>query len=94
MKYSKMNNGKLQITMLGHKRIPFVEGVVEELSIRMVALGHSVCVFTRKGNHISGKEYDSISQITTYKGIKRVFTINKRDLQPFGRLSQQQSMLR
>ena len=44
---------KLKIAMLGHKRIPSREGgveiVVEELSTRMVALGHEVTCYNRKG---------------------------------------------
>ena len=39
-------SGQLRIAMLGHKRIPSREGgieiVVEELSTRMVELGHAV----------------------------------------------------
>ena len=46
----------------GHKRIPSREGgieiVVEELSTRMAALGHSVTCFNRGGHHVSGKEFD------------------------------------
>ena len=42
---------KLNIAMLGHKRIPSREGgieiVVEELSTRMVRAGHSVTCYNR-----------------------------------------------
>ena len=62
---------KLNIAMLGHKRIPSREGgieiVVEELSTRMVKLGHSVTCFNRSGHHVSGKEFDGGS-LKEYKG--------------------------
>lgn len=52
----------LRIAMIGHKRIPSREGgvevVVEELSVRMVALGHRVDAYNRFGHHVSGKKYD------------------------------------
>ncbi len=78
-------NEKLHIAMLGHKRIPSREGgveiVVEELSVRMAALGHLVTCFNRKGHHVSGKEFDTAKQ-TEYKGvrIRSVFTIQKGGL--------------
>lgn len=74
---------KLKIAMLGHKRIPSREGgveiVVEELSTRMVALGHEVTCYNRKGHHVSGKEFDE-EKLKEYKGIKlkMVPTINLR----------------
>ena len=74
---------KLNIAMLGHKRIPSREGgievVVEELATRMVANGHNVTCYNRKGHHVSGKEYDE-NVLNEYKGvkIKEVFTIEKR----------------
>ena len=80
MKYEKMN-----IAMLGHKRIPSREGgieiVVEELATRMVKLGHNVTCYNRSGNHVSGKEYDSGKQ-KQYKGIrlKDVLTIDVKGL--------------
>ena len=53
---------KLNIAMLGHKRIPSREGgveiVVEELSTRMVKAGHCVTCYNRSGHHVSGKEFD------------------------------------
>ena len=76
---------KLNITMLGHKRIPSREGgieiVVEELCTRMVKKGHSVTCYNRSGHHVSGKEYDGGS-LKEYKGIKlkSVFTINRKGL--------------
>ena len=76
---------KLNIAMLGHKRIPSREGgieiVVEELSTRMVKLGHSVTCFNRSGHHVSGKEFDGRS-IKEYKGVKLkpVITINRKGL--------------
>lgn len=45
--------------MIGHKRIPSREGgveiVVDELSTRMVKLGHQVDAYNRSGYHVSGK---------------------------------------
>ena len=76
---------KFNIAMLGHKRIPSREGgieiVVEELSTRMVKLGHSVTCFNRSGHHVSGKEFDG-SSIKEYKGVKLklVFTINRKGI--------------
>lgn len=59
--------------MLGQKRIPPREGgveiVVEELSTRMVALGHSVTCFNRKGHHVSGQEFDGNTS-NEYKGVR------------------------
>ncbi len=53
---------RLHIAMIGHKRIPSREGgveiVVEELAVRMTALGHRVDVYNRYGHHVSGKKYD------------------------------------
>ena len=76
-------NQKLNIAMLGHKRVPSREGgievVVEELSTRMVAAGYSVTCFNRRGKHVSGAEIQRINQ---YKGvrIKEVFTIDRKGL--------------
>lgn len=75
----------LRIAMLGHKRIPSREGgveiVVEELSTRMVAQGHQVTCYNRKGHHVSGKEFDD-SALSEYKGVrlKSVCTIDKKGL--------------
>ena len=76
---------KLRIAMLGHKRIPSREGgieiVVEELSTRMVQLGHSVTCYNRKGHHVSGAEFDGEVK-SEYKGVKlkTVPTIEKKGL--------------
>lgn len=76
---------KLNIAMLGHKRIPSREGgieiVVEELSTRMVEAGHSVTCYNRSGHHVSGKEFDGGS-LKEYKGVrlKSVITINRKGL--------------
>lgn len=76
---------KLNIAMLGHKRIPSREGgieiVVEELSTRMVKLGHRVTCFNRKGHHVSGSEFD-VNQLSEYKGVKlkAVWTLDKKGL--------------
>lgn len=72
--------------MIGHKRIPSREGgieiVVEELATRMVALGHDVTCYNRKGHHVSGKEFDISLNNQIYKGVKVkfVFTIDKKGL--------------
>ena len=64
---------KINIAMLGHKRIPSREGgvevVVEELSVRMAALGHNVTCLNRSGHHVAGEEYDS-SVGRIYKGVR------------------------
>ena len=77
--------GKLNIAMLGQKRIPSREGgievVVEELAVRMVKLGHRVTCYNRKGHHVSGQEFDA-QKSDEYKGVKLkpVFTIEKKGL--------------
>ena len=74
---------QLNIAMLGHKRIPSREGgievVVEELSTRMVKLGHKVACYNRRGHHVSGSEFDT-KKLDNYKGVrlKTVFTINRK----------------
>lgn len=74
---------KLNIAMLGQKRVPSREGgvevVVEELSTRMVAMGHRVTCYNRSGHHISGKEFDT-EALKSYKGIrlKTVPTVNRK----------------
>ena len=76
---------KMNIAMLGHKRIPSREGgieiVVEELSTRMVNAGHYVTCYNRSGHHVSGKEFDGGS-LEEYRGVKlkSVFTINRKGL--------------
>lgn len=74
---------KLNIAMLGQKRVPSREGgievVVTELSTRMVELGHKVTCFNRKGHHVSGKQFDQ-ERVDQYKGVKLVdvLTLNRR----------------
>ena len=76
---------KLNIAMLGHKRIPSREGgvevVVEELSTRMVSQGHSVTCYNRGGHHVGGSEFDREKQ-DTYRGVrmKTVWTVDKKGL--------------
>lgn len=75
----------LKIAMLGHKRIPSREGgvevVVEELSVRMAACGHSVTCYNRGGHHVSGREFDGTKR-SQYKGVhlEAVPTIDKKGL--------------
>ncbi|MCB8817601.1 glycosyltransferase family 4 protein [Desulfosporosinus shakirovi] len=71
----------MKIAMIGHKRIPSREGgieiAVEELSTRLVAAGHTVHVYNRKGHHVSGRGYDGKSNgknLKEYKGI-RIITV-------------------
>ena len=58
----KGGKGGLRIAMIGHKRIPSREGgveiVVEELAVRMAAMGHHVDAYNRYGHHVSGKKYE------------------------------------
>lgn len=68
---------RLRIAMIGHKRIPSREGgieiVVEELAVRMAALGHRVDAYNRYGHHVSGKKYDQEygwKGRKYYKGVK------------------------
>ena len=76
---------KLKVAMIGHKRIPSREGgveiVVEELSTRMIDLGHQVTCYNRKGHHVSGSEFDTTT-LSEYKGVqlKNVCTLDKRGL--------------
>ena len=59
---AKLAKDAVRIAMIGHKRIPSREGgvevVVEELSVRLAALGHYVDAYNRYGHHVSGKKYD------------------------------------
>ena len=75
----------LKIAMFGHKRIPSREGgveiVVEELSSRMAALGHSVTCYNRRGHHVSGAEFDTSSKdICQGVTLKTVPTWDKKGL--------------
>jgi len=73
------NKRVLNIAMIGHKHMPSREGgievVVEELSIRMVQIGHNVSVYNRRGHHISGKEYDNKLQKNNYYRGVRIITV-------------------
>ena len=79
------NNDKLNIAMLGHKRIPSREGgveiVVEQLSTRMAAQNHQVTCFNRKGKHVAGTEFETKKR-RNYNGvtIRPVLTIDKKGL--------------
>ena len=85
MSTSTGSDKKLNIAMIGHKRIPSREGgieiVVEELAKRMVKLGHKVTVYNRGGHHVSGSEYDA-NDLKEYAGIriKKAWTIDKKGL--------------
>lgn len=61
----------MKIAMIGHKRIPSREGgieiVVESLSVRMAAKGHSVTAYNRRGKHVSGGK--SV-KLKNYKGVR------------------------
>lgn len=76
---------KLRIAMLGHKRIPSREGgvevVVEELAVRMVEKGYSVTCFNRSGHHVAGARFDAAGA-ENYRGVRctEVFTVNRRGL--------------
>lgn len=74
----------LKVAVLGQKHCPAcgeggIEVVVEELSTRMVQLGHQVTCFNRSGHHVSGEEFDG-QKLKEYKGVKlkSVFTINHK----------------
>jgi len=71
--------------MIGHKRIPSREGgveiVVEEISTRLAARGHTVHAYNRRGNFVHGTG-DRYRRIKEYKGVKiiHVPTIPKKGL--------------
>lgn len=72
------------MTTGGHKRFGReggIEVVVEELSTRMVKLGHQVTCYNRGGHHVSGKEFDG-AKLHEYEGVKlkTVPTINGKGL--------------
>lgn len=73
---AKNGNGKLNIAMIGHKRIPSREGgieiVVEELSKRLVKLGHSVTAYNRKGSNVAGDRFETAKNIKEFEGVKIV----------------------
>lgn len=80
-----MNEKKIKVAMLGHKRIPSREGgveiVVEELATRMVNKGHKVTCYNRKGHHVSGEKFSNDIG-DSHKGIclKNVWTLDKKGL--------------
>lgn len=75
----------MNVAMLGQKRIPSREGgveiVVEELSTRMVKLGHNVVCYNRSGKHALDKSKKN-EDLKTYKGVmlRKVITIDKKGL--------------
>ena len=75
----------MKIAMIGHKRIPSREGgveiVVEELSTRLVKIGHRVDVYNRKGNNVANKNIKT-KKLKKYKGVNIITipTINKKGL--------------
>ena len=79
----------MRLLMLGHKRIPSREGgveiVVEELSTRMAALGHSVTCYNRSGHHVSGRQYGARKQ-KEYQNI-RLKTLPVLPLRGFAAMS-------
>ena len=78
-------NDKLNIAMLGHKRIPLREGeieiMMEKFSTRMVKLGHQVTYYNRRGHHVCNSEFGG-SQLSEYRGVqlKSAWTFDKKDL--------------
>ena len=67
----------MKIAMIGHKRIPSREGgveiVVEELSTRLIKMGHQVTAYNRWGKNVADKNADRDKQkLKSYKGIKLV----------------------
>lgn len=76
---------QVKIAMFGQKRVPSREGgveiVVEELSSRMAAMGHSVTCYNRRGHHVSGAQFD-MDATGDYRGIriKSVPTMEKKGL--------------
>ena len=79
---------KLSVAMFGQKRLSReggVEIVVKELCTRMAKAGHKVTCYNRSGHHVSGAEYD---RITEYTGIRQRFvpTIEKKGLEIFCRI--------
>lgn len=77
----------MKIAMIGHKRIPSREGgieiVVEELAVRMAALGHNVTVYNRKGKNVADSEADiEAHRLKSYKGVRliNVFTSQRKSL--------------
>ena len=69
----------MKIAMIGHKRIPSREGgieiVVQELSTRLAAEGHTVHAYNRMGHHVSGKEFDQKETLQSSVGDIHIITI-------------------
>ena len=75
----------MRIAMFGHKRIPSREGgveiVVEELSVRMAAMGHEVTCYNRDGHHVSGAQFDGkMTEQLNGVRLKTVWTLDKKGL--------------
>ncbi len=77
----------MKIAMIGHKRVPSREGgveiVVEELSTRLVKMGHQVDIYNRKGKNVQDKNADKQNKrIKEYKGARIITipTINKKGI--------------
>ncbi len=73
----------VKIAMFGHKRIPSREGgveiVVEQLAVRMAAMGHDVTCYNRGGHHVSGAEFDASGNCPGVK-LRTVLTLDKKGL--------------
>lgn len=75
----------MKIAMIGQKKIGNREGgvevVVEELSTRMVKMGHDVICYNRKGKHALDKKVKTYKK-SIYKGVilKECITIDKKGL--------------
>ncbi len=86
MQTSTRSNEKLNIAMFGHKHIPSREGgveiVVEQLSVRMVRLGHKVTCYNRGGSYIMQDEAEYDEDRSRYHGvkIKKAWTVNCKGL--------------
>ena len=91
MREKRENEGGrfMKIAMIGHKRIPSREGgveiVVEQLAERMVAKGHDVYCYNRKGHHVSGDKDNDLEEVKLYKGIHIITTptFEKKSLNAF-----------
>lgn len=70
----EQNREPLRIAMIGHKRVPGREGgieaVVEELALRMTALGHDITLYNRRGQHTNRLQYD---RVTDFQGVRIVW---------------------
>lgn len=81
-----VQKNKLKIAMIGHKRIPSREGgveiVVEQLSTRMVKMGHEVDAYNRSGHHVSGDKFNlaDYDKIKEFDGVRiiRIPTVQKK----------------